>query len=77
MGRGSPHAFFWYCVSRPSTGLLKHGNLFALFGPSDIRTMIAEGEVPGVTANASLKLSMGPRLTVAFLTFSVCVQGGG
>ena len=34
----------------------------------DSRTIFAEGEIPGVTANASLKLSTGTRLTVVFPT---------
>ena len=38
--------------------------------------LIVEGEMPGVTANASLKLSTGPRLTTVFLTFSVCLRKG-
>ena len=48
------------------TALSKHGTH---------RTMFAEGEIPGVTANASLKLSRGPSLTVVFLIFSALAQG--
>ena len=33
-------------------------------------TMFAEGEISGVTANASLKLSTGPGLTATFAKFS-------
>ena len=42
------------------------GGFAALFGQTDNQTMFVEGEIPGMTANAPLKLSTGWALNHRF-----------